>query len=591
MKVSLTWLQKYFDEKLPDVNTVSDAFTFHSFEVEEQKDDMLDLDVLPDRASYALSHRGIALELSAALDIPMKSDPLREELTGLQKTEKLSVEIEDTEKCLRYIGAVVKNIKVGPSPDWLKKALESVSQRSINNVVDATNYVMLNIGQPLHAFDAGKLAQENGMYKIIVRGAKDGEKITTLSGDEVTLPEGTQIIADGISGTALGIAGIKGGTFAQVDENTTSIIVESASFDGSTIRRASRKLKLFTDASLRFQNSPSPELALYGMNDVLALITDIAGGLVDGAVDIYPSPVSRKKVSVTLEKINNMLGADFSDEQVAGAFRRLGLPYTYEDKNYIVTPPFERKDINITEDLVEEVGRIVGYDNITSKNLSKITGEPDQARFRGIEKVKDFLVERGFTEISTQSFAKKGDIMLANPLDKTKPALRSTLSKNMQNAMELARKYSPSVLGPSAKPKLFEIGTVFTKDGERTEVEVSESVEGLPKIENDNTYIPKRYTLGEYKQFSIYPFMLRDIAVWTLAGTASDKIEEEVKKLAGELFIRIDLFDSFEKDGRISYAFRIVFESNDRTLTDSEINEVMEKITSALNAHEGYEVR
>ncbi|VAW31947.1 Phenylalanyl-tRNA synthetase beta chain [hydrothermal vent metagenome] len=591
MKVSLTWLQKYFDEKLPDINTVSDAFTFHSFEVEEQKDDLLDLDVLPDRASYALSHRGIALELSAALNIPMKSDSLREEITGLQKTEKLSVEIEDTEKCLRYIGAVVKNIKVGPSPDWLKKALESVGQRSINNVVDATNYVMLNIGQPLHAFDAGKLAQENGMYKIVVRGAKDGEKITTLSGDEVTLPEGTQIIADGISGTALGIAGIKGGTFAQVDENTTSVIVESASFDGSTIRRASRKLKLFTDASLRFQNSPSPELALYGMSDVLALITDIAGGLVDGSVDVYPSPVSRKKVSVTLEKINNMLGADFSDEQVADAFRRLGLPCTYEDKSYIVTPPFERKDINITEDLVEEVGRIVGYDNITPKSLPKITGEPDQARFRGIEKIKDFLVERGFTEISTQSFAKKGDIILANPLDKTKPALRSVLSENMQDAMELARKYAPSVLGPSVKPKLFEIGTVFTKDGEYTEVEVSESVEGLPKIENDNTYIPKRYTLGEYKPFSIYPFMLRDISVWTPAGTASDKIEEDIKKLAGELFIRIDLFDSFEKDGRVSYAFRIVFESNDRTLTDNEINEVMEKITSALNAHEGYEVR
>ncbi|HEX8946706.1 MAG TPA: phenylalanine--tRNA ligase subunit beta, partial [Candidatus Paceibacterota bacterium] len=593
--------QTYFEEPLPSAEAVDEAFTFHAFEIEEREGDLMDVKVLPDRAGYALSHRGIAKELSAILNMSMKRDPLREALPTWPATSELKVEIEDPKKCSRYTGAVVKGVKVGPSPAWLQEALASVGQRSINNVVDATNYVMLNIGQPLHAFDAGKLDQcfPDRPYAITVRGAHEGEKITALSGEEYVLPEGIMIIVDEHGDQPLAVAGVKGGVAAQVDEKTTDLVVEAASFDGPTVRRAAQRLKLFTDASLRFQNKPSPELAAYGMRDVLALITEIAGGEVEGVVDVYPAQAVQAPhlVSVTLEKINGVLGSKFEGlSPIEDVFaRRLGFETKVSGNSITILPPFERSDIVISEDLVEEVVRILGYEHVPSMPLPQVAEAPDQARFRGIEKVKDFLVERGFTEISTQAFAKKGDISLANPLDKGKPALRTTLAKNMEEALTQARHYAPRVLPPNAKPKLFEIGTVFTKEGEKLVVETSEPVADLPTIAEDAVYVPKRYALSAYKPFSAYPFMLRDIAVWVGGGAGDpEQSEGHIKKIiqenAGELLVRMDQFDRFEKEGRVSYAFRLVFESSERTLTDEEVNGIMEKISAALRAA-GYEVR
>ncbi|MDO8593658.1 MAG: phenylalanine--tRNA ligase beta subunit-related protein, partial [bacterium] len=398
--------------------------------------------------------------------------------------------------------------KVGPSPAWLKEALEAIGQRSINNIVDATNYVMLNIGQPLHAFDAGKLSQKDGKYSITVRDAKEGEKITTLSGEEFTLNSNIQLITDANADAPIALAGIKGGKSAEVTSDTTDIIIESANFDGTTTRRAAQALKLFTDASVRFQNRPSPELCAYGMRDVISLIRDIAGGEVEDVADVYPSAVERGTASVTLAKINSVLGSSYADADVRDIFNRLGLPFSEVGETYEVTPPFERTDLSIPEDLVEEVGRIMGYDKIPATELPPISGTPDQGRYRGIEKIKDELVEQGFTEISTQSFAPEGDIILANPLDKAKPALRKNLDENMAEAMLRAKYVAPLVLPPNEKPKLFEIGNVFTKDGETLSVKTSEPVSGLSEIADDAGYVPQQYRLGAYKSFSIYPFIV-----------------------------------------------------------------------------------
>ena len=343
MKVSLKWLQTYFDAPLPSAEKVADAYTFHAFEIEESQGDMLDVKVLPNRAADCLSHVGLAKELSAILDIPLKSDPLRNFLPEFPKTDALVVTIEDPKKCLRYMGALVKGVKVGPSPVWLKEAIESVGQRSINNIVDATNYVMLNIGQPLHAFDAGKLAQKSGKYAISVRDAKADEKFTTLSNEAFTLNQNILLITDANTDSTIGIAGIKGGKSAEVTSATTDLIIESANFDGTTVRRGAQAMKLFTDASMRFQNRPSPELAAYGMHDVLALITDIAGGEVIGVVDEYPThPAPNAEVSVSLAKINGVLGSDFSKAEVENVFKRLALSYIVVDDVFTVTPPFER---------------------------------------------------------------------------------------------------------------------------------------------------------------------------------------------------------------------------------------------------------
>jgi phenylalanyl-tRNA synthetase beta chain len=634
MKISRAWLQTYFDETLPSIEKVVDALTFHVAEVEEVEDTFLDVKILPDRAAYMLCHRGVAYELSAVLKMPLKSDPLREKLPEFPVSNELSVSVEDDSKCSRYMGAVVHDVKIGPSPDWLRNALEDIGQRSINNVVDATNYVMLNIGQPLHAFDAARLSLKDGAYAIRVRDAHAGEKITTLSGDELELTKEILVITDANTDAPIGVAGVKGGNAAEISADTTDIIIESANFDGTLVRKASQKLKLWTDASQRFQNRPSPELAAYGMRDVLKLITDIAGGEVEGMVDMYTEQAKAKPspVSVTLSKINAVLGTDYTLAHVGNVFQSLGFSYLNEDETFTVTPPFERRDLVISEDLIEEVGRIIGYDTIASiplPPLPPLATPANQNRFRGIERIKDFLIERGFTEISTQTFAANGDVYLANPLDQTKPALRSSLSENMRAALTRAVLVAPRVLGPVKEVKLFEIGNTFKNDdehlslclghhqlsGKHSDAVLSDVASALseelhisiqiPAIANSaevslsNTnleklgegYEPKKIAFGAYHPFSLYPFALRDIAVWTPVGTEEDEVEEIILKEVGELLSRIDLFDRFTKEDRTSFAFRLVFESSDRTLSDEDLNPLMERITNALNAKDGYEVR
>ncbi len=621
MKVSRTWLQKYFDVELPSVAELADALTFHAFEIEESTEDMLDVKVLPDRAAYALSHRGIAQEISAILNLPLKEDPLRTKLPESKKSEKLSVSIQD-ERCTRYIGARIEGVKVGPSPEWLKLALESVGQRSINNVVDATNYVMLNVGQPLHAFDANLLSGSS----VGVRGAKEGEKITTLSGDDYTLPSGTLIIVDG-EDAPVGIAGIKGGKKALVSEATTDLVLESANFDGSSVRKSAQTLKLFTDASMRFQNRVAPELAAYGMRDLIALVQELAGGTLEGVIDEYPKKEAEPvTVSFTVGTINGKLGADFSKEEIEGVLNRLGLSYVQEGSAFTVTSAWERRDLILPEDFVEEIGRVLGYERVPATELPPTESAPDLARYRGIERVKDMLTERGFTEISTPSFAAKGDILLSNPLQSEKPYLRSDLAGNMQDALARAVFSAPRVLGPVPDVRLFELGTVFQKDGERLSLAIgyapvggkkqkvleeiafeagmflglslspSDSVLEIPLGEIDleklgEGYEPRNVALQKYREFSLYPFAIRDVAVWTPSGTEESEVVAVILKEAGEHVARIDLFDRFEKEGRISYAFRLVFESFTKTLSDEELVPAMERVTSALNGKDGWQVR
>lgn len=635
MKTSRKWLQGYFEKELPDARAIADALTFHVAEVEEAKGDLIDVNVLPDRAAYLLSHRGIALELGAALDLALSRDPLREALPAFPATDRLLVTLDAEGKCARYMGALLTGVTVGPSPQWLKEALEAVGQRSINNVVDATNYVMLDIGQPLHAFDAGKLTVRDGGYAIGVRASASGESITTLTGETYTLPEGTLLIADGNrEGLPLGIAGVKGGIEAAVTESTTDLIVEAASFDGTLVRKTAQALKLFTDASSRFQNKPSSALAAYGMASAIALIREIAGGELVGVTDAFPDPPEPQTASVSLARINEILGTALSAQDVRGAFKRLGFSYTEVEGVFVVLSPFERNDIQIAEDLAEEVGRTLGYDRIEPVELPVAPGVPDQARFRGIEAVRDFLIERGFSEISTPSFAAEGEIELANPLQSDRPYLRASLVQNLKDALTRAAASAPRVLGPAPFVKLFEIGSVFTKRGEALVLAMGAvAVGGKPAhaaealaqnvatLEQDLLQVPgaARFTLdgqtmelnldainleklgeeyapmtirqGAYVPFSPYPFALRDIAVWTPADAEESEAANAIVAEAGEHLARIDLFDRFEKDGRVSYAFRLVFESFERTLADTDLDPAMERIAAALNRKEGWEVR
>ncbi len=375
MKISRAWLQKYFDKPLPPVAALAEVLTFHVFEIEEVVGETLDVKVLPDRAAYGLSHRGIAKELSAILDIPLTSDPLREPLPAWTSTDKLVIKTDPT-YVLRHTGALVRGVKVGPSPMWLKEALESVGQRSINNIVDATNYVMLNIGQPLHAFDSGKIAWDADTLRIDIRAAKEGEKITILSGEEYTLSKSMYVIADGTSGAPLDIAGLKGGLASGITEATTDLFISVGNYDGTLIRKMSQSLKLFTDASQRYQNRPSPELTAYGMRDILVLITEVAGGELVGVVDIYNRKPERKSVSIIAKKVASVIGREYSDNDVADVLKRLGLSFEKQGDTFTVMPPFERNDIVIPED---PCGGGRAYHRVRQGRLGGVTADTGNA--------------------------------------------------------------------------------------------------------------------------------------------------------------------------------------------------------------------
>lgn len=629
MKISRTWLQNYFADPLPSIEVIADALTFHAFEIEEIEGDVFDVKVLPDRAAYALSHQGIAREIAAVLGLPLAKDSLREPLPEWSETDELVLTKDGEGKVNRTMGALIRGVKVAPSPSWLTDALESLGQRSINNIVDATNYLILSMGQPLHAFDAKKISWHEGKLHITVRGAKAGEQITVLSGETYTLPEGALVIAEAHEGTALDIAGIKGGAASAITADTTDLFVSVANFDGPSIRKTAQALNLFTDASLRFQNKISPELVPYGMRDILALITDIAGGTVVGVNDVYGAAPQIVPVTATIAKINSVLGTSYTSADISSAFDRLGLSYSETGDAFTVTPPFERRDLVIAEDLAEEVGRILGYEHIEGMALPDSERPLEQTRYYGVERIKDFLRAEGYTELSTQSFAPEGDITLANPLDKNRPALRTSLAKNMEDALTRAVFIAPRVLGPVPQVQLFEIGSVFTSAGEYLSLALGyRSVTGKTKPEHLDTLLermqqefdvtlacvrvsddvveckleeetidqlgsiaPQHVTLGAYRSFSIYPFALRDVAVWTPVGTEESEVTNAILKEAGEHVVRIDLFDRFEKEGRVSYAYRLVFESKERTLADTDLDPAMERITNELNGRAGWEVR
>lgn len=626
MKVSRAWLQKHFTEELPNTAELAEALTFHAFEIEEFDADMLDVKVLPDRAGYALSHRGIAYELSAILGIPMSYDPLTTPLPLPDGTDEIVLSI-DTKNALRHMGAYVKGVKVGPSPEWLKAALESVGQRSINNIVDATNCVTLSMGQPLHAFDAVKIGRIDGKIHVGIREAVKGENVTTLSGDTLELPEGAMVLCKGANGEALDIAGIKGGAATGIDENTTELFVSVANFDGTAIRRTARTLSLWTDASLRFQNKISPELVPFGMGHILALIKEVAGGDVVGMQDLTNGWTAGRLAPVTVSRgdVNARLGTELAKHEIVNVLERLNLPFIEEGENFIVSPPFWRRDIAIPEDITEEVGRILGYDRVTPTLLPAPLTPADQRAFMGGERIRDFLTERGFTELSTPSFAATGDILLANPLQQEKPYLRAHLSGNMEEALSRAVTNVARVLGPVQSVRLFEMGNVFTKDGEKLslalgvktlagkktalgetavalgellgmDIPVTGEVIEVPLAqaklqELGEAYEPMKWGISGFRQFSVYPSATRDIAVWSPEGTEESEVLNVILKNAGDLLARIDLFDKFEKDGRVSHAYRLVFESFEKTLSDEDLNPVMEKVTAALNANEGWLVR
>lgn len=591
MKISKLWLDKFFDAPLPHAEVLADALTFHAFEIDGVEkvgnDEVLDVKVTPNRGHDCLSHRGIAKELSAILKLPLAHDPFATKSDISKKTDAITVNIE-TPLCKRYIAGYVTGVKVGPSPAWLKQRLEAIGQRSINNVVDATNFVMFNTGQPLHAFDAGKL----GSLDIGVRIANDGEELVSLDKKQYTLTSSMLVITAGDA--PVGIAGVKGGMPAAIDESTKDIVIESANFDGVSVRKTAQALKLRTDASQRFEQGLSPELAARGMEGMMEFVAHMLGGTVEGFVDVYPEPQQQTYVSVTVEKINNILGTKLTGAEVADVFTRLGLPYKEEQGVFEVQPPFERLDLTIAEDLVEEVGRIIGYDKIEAKPLPACNTKPEiNANFYAAEAAREELTAKGYSEVYTSVFAEKGEREVANKVGGDKPYLRATLLEGLAEALA-KNKVNKDLLGLK-EIKLFEIGTVWkggkelTMLGTVSEKEKPQEKPLEPVSSTQYADLPLS-SATKFEQYSKYPYIVRDIAMWVPTGTGDMAVLKEIKKESGPLTVWVGLFDKFEKAGKTSLAYRIIFQSFERTLTEVEANQIMEKISSNLK-EAGFEIR
>ena len=605
MKISCAWLQSFFNDPLPPAHDLAEVLSFHAFEVEgiEEKngDSVLDVKVLPNRGHDCLSHRGVAKELSAILNIPLAADPLKAEISGFTKSQYVTVSVENPELCPRYIAGYIRGIKVGSSPAWLRERLASIGQKSINNVVDAANFVMFDIGQPLHVFDARKLANrkqktDNEEFRICVRNARARERIKTLDGKECELTEAMLVIADGNANMPIAIAGIKGGTSAEVDGATVDIILESANFDGVSVRNTANALKLRTDASERFQQVISAELAAFGMRALAALIREVAGGEILGFADTYPQKQNAKTVSVSRKKAELLLGVALTDAEIEDIFRRLDLPFEKEDGTFTVRAPFTRLDLSIEGDLIEEIGRIRGYEDVPSVELPLFSKKPAiNGNFFTAEKRREELVAQGYSEVITSVFRDAGELSVLNKVDSARPYLRSELTPALLEAWQ-RNSFHRDLLGLQ-EIKIFEIGTVWQGEkeiiviGTATGKEKPDIREKLLESIGSDTYNDLSVSITkQYRSFSRYPEIVRDVSLWVPRDTESARVEHVIRANAGSLLQRISLFDSFQKDDRTSLAFRLVFQSFEKTLTDEEANAIMETIYAAAKK-EAWEVR
>ncbi|MEK7104413.1 MAG: phenylalanine--tRNA ligase subunit beta, partial [Patescibacteria group bacterium] len=473
MKVSYNWLQNYFEEKLPEPEKVSEGVIFHSFEVEEMEkvgnDTIFDIKILPDRAHDCLSHFGIAKEISAIFRMKLKE---KEYKTFEPEQTNLKIEIK-SDKCLRYMGRIVRNIKVDKSPDWLKERLETIGQKSINNIVDAANFVMFDLGQPIHCFDLDKLfprtVLENSKKDsplILIRQAREGEKMTTLDNREVKLNPLNMVIAD--EKNVLALAGIKGGKIAEVTEDTKNIIIEVANFNPTNVRKTSKEVNIFTDAVKRFENDLSPEIVNDAMNDMSALVLEMCkGATLEEVVDVYKKKQEKRKLSFNIKKISKRLGLDVSIATVEDMLKRFGVLYKNTGDDFEIVVPDMRLDLKTEEDMSEEIIRILGYEKLKEK-LPEINWNPKMNEtYAKISWARNKLLNDGYSEVMTYSFCNKGEIeVLASASDKK--FLRTNLTDGLKESLKLNQLNAP--LLEMNEIKIFEIGTIFKRGGEEMHI-------------------------------------------------------------------------------------------------------------------------
>jgi len=469
MIFSYNWLQSFFKKKLPRPEKLAELLTLHSFEVKEVekagRDFVLDIDILPNRGPDCFSHIGVARECCAVLNSKLKTLILKPiEDKKLKAGDFISVEVRDIKACPRYTARVITDVKVNFSPQWIKERLKVCGLRPINNIVDITNYVMLETGQPLHAFDGQKLEGK----KIIVRFAKKGEKIITLDGEKYELDNDILVIADAKKPVA--IAGIKGGKSPEINRKTRTVVIESANFNPRVIRRGSKKIDLKTDASLRFEHGIDPNLTELAINRAAFLIQKIAGGkIVQGLVDRYQLKILPKRIKLDLGYVERLLGLKIPVQKIKQILNKLEFRIIEVRPSYLVVEiPTQRLDITIAEDLIEEIARIYGYPKIPSVfPIASLIPPKRNLDIFWEDMTKNILKEIGFTEVYNYSFISEKEAEIFG--------FKKSILFEIENPMSIEQKYLRPSLIPNllknigenfknfGEVKIFELGKIFRK--------------------------------------------------------------------------------------------------------------------------------
>lgn len=436
----------------------------------------LDLDVLPNRPDL-LSHRGVAREVSVltgvALQQPAECPTLPSDVIARctvrgersATVDGVTVTIDEASSCTRYVGVVIRGVRVAPSPDWLVARMRAVGARSINNVVDVTNYVLHGLGQPVHAFDLTTLAQQS----LVVRAVRAGETLVTLDGTARTLPVGEAAICDGERPVA--VAGVMGGEPTEVRDHTTDIVVEVAVFDPKFVRRVRKALGLSTDASYRFERGIDAGFTLEAALHAAAMITSVAGGTVTGILDVGAVPAPRAAVTVRHARVSRLLGVAVSPTECERILVALGCTvahaesHTAGDPVWLVTPPSWRHDLHLEVDCIEEIARVVGFDVLPDDIRPFRPGTvPDDPLHVMSRRVRDAAVSFGLSETRPMPFvatAPDESLRVRNPLAEDEPYLRTAVMTTLVSRAE----YNLSRM--QGNVRLFEIGSVFVPSGGR----------------------------------------------------------------------------------------------------------------------------
>ena len=627
-------------------------------------DTVIELKITPNRAD-CLSIRGIAREVAALTASPLQAPTVSPAPVTI--TSQRGVKLSAGAACGRYLGRVIEQVNAqAPTPAWMKQRLERAGVRSISAIVDVTNFVLLELGQPLHAFDHNKLQGD-----IEVRLPQVGERMTLLNGKEIALDADMLLITDQTGPVAL--AGVMGGANSEVDDNTTAVFLESAFFAPEAIAGRARRLGFSSDASFRYERGVDFTLQAEAMEWATALIIDICGGVAGPVVEQVTELPARKPVAVRVDRVNRVLGMSLTATEMAAIFARLGLPFEQQADSFIITPPAARFDLAIEEDFIEEIARVYGYDAIPADNIRgrlAMLPLPEQQTPRA--ELRRVLVQRDYQEVVTYAFvdeqwendfaANTTPIRLINPIASQMSVMRSTLlgglldtlshnlkrKQNRVRVFEMARVFLKTATGEVEQPEKLAglaYGTRFAEQwsyqaekvdffdvkadievlfsprqltfrraahpalhpGRCAEVLLDGKVVGIlgelhPQwvqkydlvaapiyFELDLQPLLARHTI-QAQAVSRFPAVRRDLALVVADTLEVDALATTLRAAASHLVTEIALFDVYRgkgvEEGKKSLAFKVLMQDTARTLTDAEVDSVMQDlIAAAANSH------